>query len=173
MRHLGAIKQFVLVGIMCLTLPLAADIKWLDKVVVLVEDDVILNSELERRTTAIKQQIAASGQTAPSDNVIKKQVLEQLVMESIQIQRARRAGVRISDEELNASIDRIAAGNNLTIEQLSQQLERDGIKFPIFREDIRNEIMIGRVRQGSVNQKVFVSEQEVDDVLKLLAWIRV
>ena len=168
MRHLGAIKQLALLGIMCLTLPLMAEIKWLDKVVVLVEDDVILNSELERRTVAIKQQIAASGQTAPSDNAIKKQVLEQLVMESIQLQRARRAGIRISDEELNMSIDRIATGNNLTIEQLSEQLEKDGIKFPIFREDIRNEIMIGRVRQGSVNQKVFVSEQEVDDVLKLI-----
>ena len=162
MRHLGAIKQLTLIGIMCLTLPLMAEIKWLDKVIVLVEDDVILNSELERRTTSIKQQIVASGQTPPSDNAVKKQVLEQLVMESIQLQRARRAGIRISDEELNMSIDRIASGNNITIEQLSAQLEKDGIKFPIFREDIRNEIMISRVRQGSVNQNVFVSEQEVD-----------
>lgn len=168
MRHLGAIKQLTLIGIMCLTLPLMAEIKWLDKVIVLVEDDVILNSELERRTTSIKQQIVASGQTPPSDNAVKKQVLEQLVMESIQLQRARRAGIRISDEELNMSIDRIATGNNITIEQLSAQLEKDGIKFPIFREDIRNEIMISRVRQGSVNQNVFVSEQEVDDVLKLI-----
>ncbi|MEL0066948.1 MAG: peptidylprolyl isomerase [Gammaproteobacteria bacterium] len=168
MRHLGAIQKLILLGIMCFSLSLTAEIKWLDKVVVLVEDDVILNSELERRTAAVKQQIQASGQTPPSDAAVKKQVLEQLVMESIQLQRARRAGVRISDEELNASIERIATGNNLTISQLSEQLESDGVKFPIFREDIRNEIMISRVRQGSVNQKVFVSEQEVDDVLKLI-----
>ena len=163
MWHVHAIKRFLILSILGICLPLSAEIKWLDKVIVLVEDDVILHSELERRYTTIRQQILASGQELPPESAIKKQVLERLIIESIQLQRAQRAGIRISDEELNAALQRIAQGNNMTVEQLSVQLEKDGVKFPVFREDIRNEIMIGRVRQGSVNQKVYVSEQEVDE----------
>ena len=163
-----AIRQFAILLLVTLSLPTLAELKWLDRVVVLVEDDVILHSEVQRRMLAVNQQIQASGQALPDESAIKKQVLERLIMESIQIQRAQRAGVRIADEELNAAIARIAEGNQMNVEQLSQQLATDGIKFPIFREDIRKEMMISRVRQGTVNQKVFVSEQEVDDILKLM-----
>lgn len=168
MLQFDVLKHGVLVLLAIVSLSIQAEVKWLDKVIVLVEDDVILNSELERRVTAVSEQIKASGQAAPSDDAIKKQVLERLILESVQLQRARRAGVRVSDDELNAAINRIAQGNQMTLEQLRQQLEIDGLSFALFREDIRNEIMISRVRQGSVNQKVFVSEQEVDDILKLI-----
>lgn len=168
MYYAKALKLALVIILISCGLQLQAEMKWIDKVVVLVEDDVILDSELERRTKAISQQIKASGQAVPSINELKKQVVERLIMEAIQLQRARRAGVRISDEELNASIKRIADGNNITLPKLREQLEKDGVLFPLFREDIRNEIMINRVRQGIVNQKVFVSDQEIDDVLKII-----
>ena len=168
MWHLRAIKQVIILGILCLSAPMLAEVKWLDRVSVLVDDDVILFSEIERRVSAVRQQIQSSGQAVPDEKALRKQVLERLIMESIQMQRAQRAGVRVSDEELTAAIARIAEGNSMTVEQLRTQIEADGIKFPIFREDIRKEIMIGRVRQGSVRQQVFVSDQEVEDVLKLL-----
>ena len=168
MWHFRAVKHVIIIGILSLSASVLADVKWLDRVSVLVDDDVILFSEIERRVNAVRQQIQASGQAVPDEKSLRKQVLERLVMESIQMQRAQRAGVRVSDEELTASIARIAEGNNMTVEELRTQIETDGIKFPIFREDIRKEIMIGRVRQGSVRQQVFVSDQEVEDVLKLM-----
>ena len=168
MSYAKALKVGLLAILLSCSMQLHAELRWIDKIIVLVEDDVILDSELERRVTAIEQQIKNSGQQLPPKDAIKKQVLERLIIESIQLQRARRAGVRISDDELNATIKRIADGNNLTQVQLREQLEKDGVKFQLFREDIRNEIMISRVRQGLVSQKVFVSEQEVDDVLKIM-----
>ena len=168
MWHFRALKQVIILGILSFSVSLQADVKWLDRVSVLVDDDVILFSEIERRVSAVRQQIESSGQAVPDEKALRLQVLERLVMESIQLQRARRAGVRVSDEELTASIQRIAEGNGMTVEQLRTQIETDGIQFPIFREDIRKEIMIGRVRQGSVRQQVFVSDQEIEDVLKLM-----
>jgi len=141
---------------------------WLDKVIVQVEDDVILDSELNRRMKTIKHQIQANNSELPSDEALKKQVLERLVMEQIQLQMANRAGVRVSDAELKAALGRIADGNKITIIQLKENLEKDGMNFAIFREDIRNEILISRVRQGYVSRRIFVSEQEVDDILKLM-----
>ena len=149
MWHSGALKRILVLGLLCFALPLAAEVKWLDRVSVLVDDDVILYSEIERRLSAVKKQITASGQPLPDDDALKKQVLERLILESIQLQRAIRAGVRISDEELTASLGRIAEGNGLTVAQLREQLTIEGVKFPLFREDIRKEIMIGRVRQGT------------------------
>ncbi|MBT8449763.1 MAG: peptidylprolyl isomerase [Gammaproteobacteria bacterium] len=168
MYYAKALKLLVILVILSCGLQLQAELKWIDKVIVLVEDDVILDSELERRAAAIEQQIKASGQAVPSRKALRKQVIERLIMESVQVQRARRAGVRVSDEELNNSIKRIAEGNKITVQELRAQLKKDGVEFSLFREDIRNEIMISRVRQGSVNQQVFVSEQEIDDVLKLI-----
>jgi len=146
----------------------SAEPVWLDKVVVQVEDDVILDSELKRRMKTIKHQILSSNNELPSDEVLKKQVLERLIMEQIQLQMANRAGVRVSDAELNAALERIAEGNKISVTQLKENLEKDGLSFAIFREDIRNEIQISRVRQGYVNQKIFVSDQEIDDILKLM-----
>ncbi len=168
MWQFRTLKQGFIIACLCCAAPLMAEVKWLDRVSVLVDDDVILYSELQREVTSITQQIEASGQSVPDQKSLRKQVLERLIMESIQLQRARRAGVRVTDEELTAAINRIAESNNMTIEQLRTQIESDGIKFPIFREDIRNEIMVARVRQGSVRQKVFVSDQEVEDILKLM-----
>ncbi len=147
---------------------LFAEPVWLDKVIVQVEEDVILDSELKRRMNTIKHQIKAGNNELPPDDVLKKQVLERLIMEQVQLQMASRAGVRVSDAELNAALDRIAEGNKISVSELKKNLEKDGMSFAIFREDIRNEIIISRVRQGYVNQKIFISEQEVDDILKLM-----
>jgi len=145
-----------------------AEAVWLDKVIVQVEEDVILESELQRRMVTVKHQLKTSNNEMPSEDVIKKQVLEQLIMESIQLQMANRAGIRISDSELNDAMERIAGENKITVTQMKDNIEKDKMSFALFREDIRNKILISRVRQGYVNQKIFVSDQEVDDILVLL-----
>lgn len=146
----------------------SAEVKWLDKVIVLVEDDVILDSEFKRRLSTVKKQILANNSALPPEDALKKQVLENLILDQIQLQMADRAGIRVSDEELNAALSRIAEASKSTIAAMKQQLEKDGINFALFREDIRNEILISRVRQGTVSRKVFVSDQEVDDILKIM-----
>ncbi len=162
------IKVMFLVSVMVMPSLLIAEPVWLDKVIVLVEDDVILDSELKRKTKQIKQQFLAKNAELPSAEALKKQVLERLIIDQIQLQMASRVGIRVSDEELNAALARIGEGNKATIAQMKEQLEADGMNFTLFREDIRNEILISRVRQGSVSRNIFISEQEVDDILVLM-----
>jgi peptidyl-prolyl cis-trans isomerase SurA len=145
-----------------------AEIEWLDKVIAIVEDDVILDSEFQRRLKTIKQQLAAKETKLPSEEAISKQVMERLILDQIQLQLAARSGVRVSDSELNAALERIAESTQTTVSYMKQELEAEGINYTLFREDIRNEMLISRVRQGSVSRSVFVSEQEVDDILKLM-----
>ncbi|MFT5452830.1 MAG: peptidyl-prolyl cis-trans isomerase SurA, partial [Enterobacterales bacterium] len=142
--------------------------KWLDKVVALVESDVILDSEFKRRLRTVKKQLSSNGTELPPEDAIKKQVLEILVMDQIQLQKADRAGVRISDAALNSALNRIAESNNTTLVLMTAQIEADGLNFAIFREDIRQEMIIARYKQGAVSRNVFVSEQEVDDILTLM-----
>lgn len=142
--------------------------QWLDKVIALVESDVILDSEFKRRLSSVKKQLTANGAELPPEDAIKKQVLERLVMDQIQIQKAARAGVRISDADLNSALNRIAESNNSTLASMKSQIEADGENFALFREDIRQEMLISRYKQGAVSRNVFVSEQEVDDILTLM-----
>jgi len=145
-----------------------AEVVWLDKVIVQVEEDVILDSELKRRMKTVKHQLETSNNEMPPEDVLKKQVLEQLIMEQIQLQMANRAGVRVSDAELNNALDRIAGENKISIDQMKENIEKDNMSFTLFREDIRNKIIISRVQQGFVSQKIFVSDQEIDDILVLM-----
>ncbi len=151
-----------------MTLSSSAELVWLDKVIVLVEDDVILDSEFKRKLMSVKQQIIRTNTELPSDEALKKQVLERLIMDQIQLQLASRAGVRISDAELNAALERVAESGQTSLSEMKRQLEIEGINYSIFREDVRNEMLISRVRQGTVSQSIFVSEQEIDDIIKLM-----
>ena len=100
-----------------------AEAVWLDKVIVQVEDDVILDSELQRRMNTVKHQLQASNTKMPAEEDIKKQVLEQLIMEQIQLQMANKAGVRVSDTELNGALERIAKENKVTVAKMKENLE--------------------------------------------------
>ena len=145
-----------------------AEKQWLDKVIALVEDDVILDSEFKRKVISVKQQFLATNADVPDEKAIEKQVLERLILEQIQLQMAKRAGIRISDAELNAALERVAEGSKTTIDFMKEQLEAAGMNFTLYREDVRNEMLISRLRQGTVSRKIFVSEQEVDDVLVIM-----
>lgn len=136
-----------------------------DGVAALVDEDVVLYSELDRRVNSIKSQIRGRGGRLPPEDVLRKQVLDRLITESIQLQMAKRGGVRISDEQLNATLADIASGNKMTPEQFRQTLAREGVSYPVFREDMRNEMMVGQVRQRAVSRRVFVSEQEINNLL--------
>lgn len=162
------IKVFIMTSILMLQSVIFAELKWIDKVAVIVEEDVILESEIARRLRTVKTQILAKNETLPNEEALKKQVIERLIMDQLQLQQASRSGVRVSDAELNVALERAAEANNLTVAIMKQQLEAEGINYGLFRGDIRDEMLIARVRRGMVSRKVFVSEQEVDDILYIM-----
>lgn len=137
----------------------------IDGIVAVVEEDVILRSELDRAVNNIRLQFADRIDQLPPADVLEKQVLERLIVMRLQLQRAEQAGVRISDIELEQAISRIAQQNNLSLEQLRVQISKDGISYDEFRQQLREELTAQRLRQTLVQSRVAVSDTEVDIAL--------
>jgi len=126
-----------------------AETQILDSVVAIVEDDVIMSSELRDRLDMLRASIEAAGGEMPSQEVMVRETLDRLVLESIQLQMGQRAGVRISDAQLNAALTSIAGQNRMSLEQFRVQLERSGKSYQQLREDVRRELVIQRVQGGN------------------------
>ncbi|MFN2348028.1 MAG: peptidylprolyl isomerase [Thioalkalivibrio sp.] len=137
----------------------------LDRIVALVEDDVIMQSELDQRLDTVQQQIRSRGSMPPPDDVLIPQVMERLVIERLQLQQATRMGIRIDDISLNETMERIARENRMTLPQFRDRLVADGIDYQVFREQIRDEMTIGQLRRRQVDNRIQVSEQEIDDLI--------
>jgi peptidyl-prolyl cis-trans isomerase SurA len=148
-----------------LTLHVQAATEMLDQVVAVVDDDVIMASELRERLAAVTENIKAQEAEAPPEDVLIRETLDRLILESIQLQMGDRYGVRISDAQLDAAMARIAAQNRLTPEQFAALLEQEGRSFAELRENIEREMIIQRVQQGNVNQLIQISDQEVANYL--------
>jgi len=142
-----------------------AQVKILDKIIAIVDDDVVLQSELNRRMSSIMKQIKQSNTAAPPEDLLKKQVLDRLISERIQLSIGYNAGVRISDDELNQAIGRVAASNNLSIDQYIDQLTLEGTSLSVIREEVRHELIIMRVQQASIMRRIRVSDQELNNFL--------
>jgi len=136
----------------------------LDRIAVVVDEDVIMLSEVEERLAAVKAQITANDE-APPDDVLTEQVIERLIIEHLQIQMAERAGMRIGDAELNDTIQRIAAQNNLSLPQFQQAIEQDGMSYVAMREQVRREVTISQVQQGVMSSRIEISDQEMKNFL--------
>lgn len=137
----------------------------LDQVVAIVDDDVVMASELRERVRSVLETIESRGAEAPEEDELIREVLDRLILESIQTQMGQRVGVRISDQQLDAAMARIAAQNRMTPEQFSIVLEQEGRSYGEVRETIRREMVIQRVQQGNVNQLIEITNQEVDNYL--------
>ena len=142
-----------------------AQVQTLDQVVAIVDDDIILATELQERLMLIKRNIEQRDMEAPPEDVLVRETLDRLILESIQLQLANRYGVRIPDAQLDAAMARMAAGSNLTLEQFRAAVEANGQSYGAMREEIRREMMIQRVQQGNVSRNIEISEQEVDNFL--------
>ncbi|MFZ5841773.1 MAG: peptidylprolyl isomerase SurA [Pseudomonadota bacterium] len=154
--------------LLCTSLTLRAA-EAIDEAVALVDDDVVLRSELDRRLASVRKDLQARNVRLPPDNVLRQQVLERLITDNVQLQMAKRAGVRVSDQELAQIVANIAKENNLSPEQFRLKLASEGISYELFREDLRNEVLISRVRQGAVGRRIFISEQEVQAMMETIA----
>ncbi len=138
----------------------------LDRIAAVVDEDVILQSELDRALANIRAQYAGRENQLPPDDVLSRQVLERLVLVKLQVTRAEGSGIRVSDQELNQAIQSIAQQNGGDVDQLRGRLAQDGIDFDEFRRSVRDEIVVQRLRQSFAQSRVSVSEGEVDAALK-------
>lgn len=134
----------------------------IDRIVALVEDDVVLQSELDQAFEGIEHQMRAAGETPPPRSMLEKQVLERLIVQRLQVQRAEQTGIRVSDVDVDDALYRVAQQNNLSLSQLREALESEGIPFAAFREDMRHEIMVSRLQQRVINSMDEITETEID-----------
>lgn len=138
----------------------------LDRVVAIVNDGIVLQSELNERITLIQAQLRERRTRAPEASILRKQVLDRLVLESLQIQLAQERGIRISDRQLAMALENIASQNKLTLEQFRDTLESEGKSFDSVREQIRRELLITQVQRSLVNSRIRVTEQDLRNYLE-------
>ncbi|MAJ81189.1 MAG: molecular chaperone SurA [Porticoccaceae bacterium] len=144
----------------------SADITVIDKIVAVVDKDVVLQSELDQRMERIYSQIAQSGTQAPSFEILQRQVLEQLISERIQLNIGFNAGVRITDSEINDALARLAANAKVELPEYLKLIRLQQPDIEILREQIRREIVVARVQQNQVMRRIRISERELDNFLK-------
>ena len=142
-----------------------AAIELLDKVAVIVEDGIILESEVNKRIEQIIESLKQSDTPLPPQEVLFEQIIERMIIEEIQLQKAQIAGVRISDQELNESMAQIAQGNGLSLQDFRSFLEEQGESYEFVREQVRKEMILSRIQRGLVQSKVYISEQELDNFI--------
>ncbi len=147
------------------TRELATQGQLLDRVVAIVNDGVVLNSDLDAEVAAVTERLHEQKLELPAQNVLRQQVLERLVLQEIQVQRANKAGVKVSDESVNKALEDIAKRNGMTLTQLPDALTKQGIDYPTYREEIRREIMLQMLRQRDVLQHISVTPREIDQFL--------
>ena len=136
-----------------------------DRIVAVVNDEIITLRELEDRMRVVKAELARQQVVPPTADVLEKQVLERIIVDRAQVQYAREGAIRVDDQQLDSAVARIAENNRLSMAQFRDVLERDGIPFNRFREDIRTEILINRLRQSEVDGRIVVSEGEIDNFM--------
>lgn len=134
----------------------------LDRIVAVVNDSVVLQSELDQAMHDTQSQIKGRGVAVPAEDVLRPQVLERVIVTRLQTQRAQQAGIRVDDRELNDVLNNIARQNKMTLAQLADSVKEDGMDFLNVREQIRDEVLINRLRQKEVESRIQVTDQDVD-----------
>ncbi len=154
-------------GLIAATLigPVQAATEIRDQVVAIVDDDIIMASELRERVGAVTVNLEARGVQLPPEEELIRETLDHLILESIQLQLGKRAGVRISDEQLNSAVQRMATQNRMTLEQFREALEERGQSYEAMREQVRRDMIIQRVQAGNINQRIQITEDEVGNFI--------
>ena len=137
----------------------------LDRIVAVVNDGVITQNQLNARVRSATMQLHRQKVQLPPPEIVRQQVLDQMITERAQVQTAKEAGIQVDDSDLEQALVRVAANQKMTPQQMRQTVEKDGIAWPDFREEIRSQMMIARVREREVDARVNVSPGEVDNFL--------
>ena len=142
-----------------------AQIQPVERIAAVVNEDVILQSELDRAMANILAQYAANPEQLPPREILARQVLERLVLTRLQVARAQESGIRVSDQEVDQALGAIAEQNRMSPDQLQAQLAKDGMSMADFRSSVRDEIVIQRLKQSFAQSRIQVSEAEVDAIV--------
>lgn len=157
------------VGMALFTLPAAnvhaASIDKLDRIVAVVDQTVITELELENRIATVTAQLKKQGTALPPEDILRKQILERLISDALQLQLAAQTGVKVDDNQLDRTIERIAEQNQMSLTEFGDALAQDGLSMRKFRADIRNEITLSRVRDREVDSRITITESEIDNFL--------
>jgi peptidyl-prolyl cis-trans isomerase SurA len=140
----------------------------LDSVSVIVDQGVVLESQIAELITVVKRNAVLNNQTLPADRVLRTQSIEKLIVDNIQLQMAERMGIQVSDPQLEQTIANIAKDENMTVAQFREKVAQEGVTYNTYREDIRKELILGEVRRSNVRRRVYITEQEVDNLVTLI-----
>ena len=157
-------KIYIALSIL-LALPLSAKIEILDRVAIIVGEGVVLESQVNNMLQNIKTRYQEQGAPMPPQEVMLEQVQERLIIEELQLQMGRQAGIRVGDGELNQAFENIAQSNGLSLESFIETLEAEGESYEELRSQVRKEMIIQRVQRGRVGREVDITEQELDGFL--------
>ena len=160
LRNWGAVALFSL-----LPLNVAADYQRLEAIVAVVDDDVVLASELMARLDTVRTSMIENNVQMPPSDVLINQIMERLIIENIQLQEAEKRGVTVDDETLARAVSSFADNNNMSMEEFRQTLAADGTNYRQFREEIRSELIITRLQRAMINRRISISEQDVQALL--------
>jgi len=164
LRNFSKISLFIALSFSQLN-TFAADVTKMDRIVAIVDQTVITEQELESRIVSLSAQLKKQGTELPEASILRKQILERLISDALQLQYAAQTGIKVDDTQLDKTLERIAEQNKMTIREFYDALNQDGISVRKFRSDIRNEITISRLREREVESRVNVSESEIDNYL--------
>jgi peptidyl-prolyl cis-trans isomerase SurA len=133
-----------------------------DRIVAVVNTEVITSAEVAERVKSVTQQLSQQGTSLPPADVLQKQVLERMITDRLQLQLAKETALRVDDLQLDRTVARVAESNKLSLTEFRRTLERDGIQFDKFREEVRNEIVLSRLREREVDNRIVVTDNEID-----------
>lgn len=137
----------------------------LDRIVAVINEDVVTRRDLDDRLRVVMTQLRQQGTPPPATEILEKQVLERMIYSRVQLQLAKETGLRVDDGQLDKALARIAEDNKISLAQMRATLEKDGVIFAKFREDIRDEIILSRLREREVDNKITVADSEIDNLL--------
>ena len=144
-------------------------VEGIDRIVAVVNDEVITQYELNDRLSMVSHQLRQQGTPLPPREVLEKQLLERMINDRVQLQFAKLTGIRVDDVQLDKTLQRIAQDSKLTLPEFRATLEKDGIKFSKFREEIRSEIILSRLRERDVENRIVITDGEIENLLNTQA----
>jgi len=149
-------------ALVCGASALAQKLELVDRIVAVVNKEVVTSSELRERVSFAERELKRQGTPTPDRGVLERQVLERLILDKAQLQLAAESGLRVDELQLDRAIERIAENNNMTLAAFRKALESDGVQVDKFREEVRRQIVMQRLREREVDERIEVSESEVD-----------
>ena len=152
-----------LLFLLLISFPSISKIETLDRIAVIVDDGVLMESQIDFALSEIIKRYDQQNIPKPSMEILKEQTIEKLIIDELQLQMAERAGIRISDTELNNTIARIASSNGMTLEQFISYLSTEGESYDVLRENVKKEMTIQRIQRGRVGSMINITDKEFDN----------